>query len=69
MEYRGYVIEESGSYTKVDKKTTTIQVKEPLGESFIVRKKIKFFVKDLTGKERAIKRAKQFVDDTLGREL
>lgn len=68
MVYRGYMIEESGSYTKVDKKTTTIQVKEPLGESFVVRKKIKFYLKSVDGKERAINRAKQFVDDALGRK-
>jgi hypothetical protein len=66
MEYKGYTIVETKGYQKVARKTSTIQVREPLGESFILRKKIKFLVESLERRDRAIKRAKQFIDDITG---
>jgi hypothetical protein len=67
MEYKGYIIAESrgsGKACRGLKKTSTIQVQDysQTLSGFQLKKQFQFKVSDLVDKNRAIHRAKKFID-------
>lgn len=70
-EYRGYIIADSrghGKAVKGAKKVTTIQVREPLKEGYLLKAQIRYKVGDIVGRVKAVEYAKAFVDRLLNRE-
>lgn len=73
MEYKGYLIEEShrhGKCVKGEKKTSSIQVNLPFGNgSYLNRKNFSFPVDDLIKREKAIEKAKKFIDEEINKKI
>lgn len=66
MEYKGYTIVESerhGKAVKGTKKTTSIQVREPMGNGYLLKKQISYPIHDYDKKQKAIEKAKKYVDE------
>lgn len=72
IRYKGYIIAESrghGKALKGAKRTATIQIREPVNEDiFLIKKIVRFRAGDQDQKEKAIARAKQYVESMLEKQ-
>lgn len=65
FEYKGYIIagaQNSGSSCKGYNKTSSVQVQKPSGKGYLLLKKISYILHDPVSKEKAIEKAKAYVD-------
>lgn len=66
MHYKYFNIEEStrhGKAVKGQKKTSSIQIQQPFGEGYLLRKTISFPAHDCEKRKEAIEKAKKLIDD------
>lgn len=65
FEYKGYIIagaQNSGSACKGYNKTSSVQVRKPCGNGYMLLKKISYILHDSVSFTKAIEKAKAYVD-------
>ncbi len=71
MDYKGYVIRQAdsagGKAGRGHNKTSTIQVREPMPDGYLLKKSFRWRVADRNSLNKAIEKAKKYVDDSLSK--